>query len=364
MRIMKKILVVFLVSTLCIGLGFLGYSKYKEKQALSFAMADVNECESLEGFEYSYQICESTDSTFARKVDIDNENQIIVYIYDNTNQEKRYGVEIMWNEECVPSTVVMTDLEFSDGTSKTLECKETAWGTVLSHGYSQPMPIREVNFDYGGFRVNEIFYADLETLEREYSLNKSRTVEEIEEAKRLADQQLKEEERLANELRLEEERIENERLRELERLREIARAEAVENARKRLACKEEEDAREKNYLRRYDEARSKVILSNSCDFGTILNEYSQCVPSFVVTNDSEFTVRSLVIGYGNTDGFCPDIISKHSTYVNTAINPGQALRHNAGYTLWYGEGERVCAQVNDVELMERRKYDRNSCDAP
>lgn len=355
---------VFLVSTLCLGVGFFGYNSYKEKEALSFAMADANECQSIKGFEYSYQICESPNSTFARKVDIENENQIIAYIYENTNQEKRYGVEIMWNEECVPSTVIVTDIEFSDGTSKTLECKETAWGTVLSHGYSQLMPIREVNFDYGGFRVNETFRTDLEALERKYTLNKSRTVDEINEAKLLAEQNLKEEERLANELRQEEERIENERLRELERLREIARAEALENARKRLACKEEEDAREKDYLRRYDEARRKMILSNSCDFGTILNEYSQCVPSFVVTNDSEFTVRSLVIGYGNTGGFCPDIISKHATYVNTKINPGQTLRHNGGYTLWYGEGKRVCAQVNEVELVEPRKFNRNSCDAP
>lgn len=371
--IVKKILVVFLVLTLCLSVGFFGYNNYKEKEALSFALADENECESLEGFDYSYQICDSPSSAFVRKVDIENRNQIVVFIYENANQEKRYGVEIMWNEECVPSTVIVTDLEFSDGTSKTLKCEETGWGTVLRHGYTLSMPIRDVNFDYGGFRVNERFSADLETLERQYTLGKSRPVAEIEEERLLAEGRRLEEERIAAEQQQENARIAAQKLQEEERLAETARVEnerrieaarkiAIEKAEERLACNAVQDKREADYLRRYDNVKNDVALTTYCDFGNNRNEYSQCTPTFSIKNNSRFTIEFLDIGYGNTFGSCPDVISQEKTSVFESLSAGTSMSRKAIMMLWYGEGTRVCAQINSVDLKEPRKYPRESCD--
>ena len=168
---------------------------------------------------------------------------------------------------------------------------------------------------------------------------------------RIATQKQQEEERLAEAARVES-------VRRLEAARKIA----IEKAEERLACNAVQDEREADYLRRYDNVKNDVALTTYCDFGNIRNKYSQCTPTFNVKNNSRFTIEFLDIGYGNTFGSCPDVISQEKTSVFDSLSAGASMSRKAIMSLWYGEGTRVCAQIISVDLKEPRKYPRESCD--
>ena len=138
---------------------------------------------------------------------------------------KRYETTLIWNAECEPNSVIETDLLFSNGVTKKLQCYSTSKGTIISHSFSEEVPTESINFNFGGFRIRDIFSTDTTWLERQFSLSEAKSIDEV-EAERLAAEAKAEEERIAAEVKAEEERIAAEAKAEEERIAAEMRAQA------------------------------------------------------------------------------------------------------------------------------------------
>jgi len=357
-KIVAKLALALVALGLVAVISYYSYQNYEEKQALAFSAHPDWVCSVLEG---DYQSCINDQYSFIRKIDQENNSQILVSIIKNSEGEKRYVVNLFWNEECVPGSIIVTDLEFSDGTKRELSCFDAAWGTALTNGASLSRPPTNIEFSFGGFDIDESFYTDMSWLERRFTLSEVRSSDEIEEEEiateeeqRLAAEAIAEEERLAAIARVEQERVAAEARAEEERL-------AAERENDRLECEAVEDEREADFYRRYDNLANDIQVTQTCRFdGTEV--YSDCYPNFTIRNNSRFTIENLTIGYGNIiSGVCANIITQHTMRVSTEMKPGQSLNANGNLRLRYPDGQKICTSINNVTVDGGRNYPRNSC---